>query len=160
MTMKTKEQVPTGIDPRLTRHDELRCSLEDRRRELAAALSKRMRGVRTDRGMNARGGGLDDGEVSEVDIQEDIELALIQMRAETLGRLDESIARLEAGVYGRCAACGEEIARARLRALPFAVRCRECEAQDEADRRRALTDQGRGNDFFVGGGGLRDPARR
>ena len=158
--MKTKGNVPTGIDPRLTRHDELKCLLEDRRRELAATLYKQMRGVRTDGGMNARGAGLDAGEVSEVDIQEDIELALIQMRAETLGRLDESLARLEAGVYGQCASCGEEIARSRLRALPFAVRCRECEEQDEAERRRALTDQGRGNDFFVGGGGLRDPARR
>ena len=123
----------------LSRRDELKRLLEDRRRELVATVHERMRVVRAEHGINAPGGGLDDGEVSEVDIQEDIELALIQMRAETLGRIDESLARLEAGVYGHCSSCDEEIARSRLRALPLAVRCRVCEEQEESERRRTRT---------------------
>jgi RNA polymerase-binding transcription factor DksA len=93
----------------LSRRDELKRLLEDRRRELVATVHERMRVVRAEHGTNAHGSGLDDGEVSEVDIQEDLELALIQMRAETLGRIEESLARLEAGVYGHCSSCDEEI---------------------------------------------------
>jgi RNA polymerase-binding transcription factor DksA len=35
---------------------------------------------------------------------------------------------LKQGAYGRCADCGERIAAARLRVLPFAERCRECQS--------------------------------
>lgn len=34
--------------------------------------------------------------------------------------------RIEAGTYGQCAACGEEIAAERLDVLPHAPRCRKC----------------------------------
>ena len=141
MTMNTKKHLPLDIEPSLSRRDELKRLLEDRRRELVATVHERMRVVRAEHRTNAPGSGLDDGEVSEVDIQEDIELALIQMRAETLGRIDESLARLEAGVYGHCSSCDEEIARSRLRALPFAVRCRVCEEQEESERQRTRTNQ-------------------
>ena len=53
----------------------------------------------------------DAGESSEADIQEDIEFALIQMKAETLNKINEALARLEEGVYGNCFECGEEIRR-------------------------------------------------
>jgi DnaK suppressor protein len=139
--MKAKAGVSAQIDSRRARGLELKRSLEARRRELAVNHHERMRVVRAEHGTHALGGGLDDGDISEIDIQEDIELRLIQMKAEILKRIDESIARLNAGVYGYCSSCGEEIAMARLRALPFAVRCRECEEQDETERRRARTDQ-------------------
>ena len=83
-------------------------------------------------------------------------MALIQMRAETLGRIDEALARLEAGDYGHCHSCGEEIAGSRLRALPFAVRCRDCEALDEAERHRARAAQRRGSAPFMDPTGSRD----
>ena len=120
---------------------ELRRSLEARRRELLANVHERMRVMRDEHETNPVKGGMDDGEVSEVDIQEDIELGLIQMKAETLSLIDESIARLDAGVYGYCSSCGGEIAMSRLRALPFAVRCLECEAQDEMNRLRTRKDR-------------------
>jgi DnaK suppressor protein len=153
-----KGHTPTDIEPRLTRRAELRRSLEERRSELVAKLHERMRTMRAEHEIREIQGGLEDGEVSEVDIQEDIDLALIQMRAETLSRIDESIARLEAGVYGQCSSCGEEIATSRLRALPFAVRCRECEEHQETERRRARIDRGRAQPFFMDRNGLRDSA--
>ena len=74
---------------------------------------------------------LETGDGSESDIQEDIEFALIQMKAETLTKIDEALTRLDEGAYGYCYECGEEIAERRLRALPFAVRCKDCEAARE-----------------------------
>ena len=85
---------------------------------------------------------LDAVESSEADIQEDIELALIQMKAETLNKINEALTRLEEGAYGNCFECGEEIAHPRLRALPFAVRCRDCEeARENAQKRERMASQ-------------------
>ena len=75
---------------------------------------------------------VDAAEISEVDIQDDIGFALIQLKTETLKKIDTALRRIEEGDYGDCFECGGEIAEARLRALPFAVRCRDCEAVSEA----------------------------
>jgi len=137
-----------------SRHDELKRLLEERRDELVATLHERIRGVRAEHGSLLLGRSRDDGEASEVDIQEDIELALIQMRFETLGRIDQSIARLDEGAYGRCSSCSEEISTSRLRAVPFAVRCRDCEEQVEIERRRV--ELGRVRPSFPDRNGRRD----
>jgi len=108
--------------------------LEERRRELLSAVQGKIRDVRAEGG-NDRD-VLDQGESSEVDIQEDIEFALIQMKSETLNKINDALARLEQGDYGNCYDCGEEIAEKRLRALPFAVRCKDCEEAREAVEQR------------------------
>jgi DnaK suppressor protein len=63
---------------------------------------------------------------------------------EMLKQIDAALRRLEEGSYGDCFECGAEIAQARLRALPFAVRCRECEQSREADERERFSGQRRG----------------
>jgi DnaK suppressor protein len=146
--MKMKPRHPHA-EPHLSRRDELKQSLEQRRKELVAVLHERMQVVRAEHEIRALSGRLDDGEASEVDIQEDIELALLQMKSETLRHIDESLARLEAGVYGQCSSCGSAIATSRLLALPFAVRCRPCEEQNETHRQRTRTDQVRGRPFLT-----------
>jgi DnaK suppressor protein len=62
------------------------------------------------------------------------------MKAETLSKVNDALGRLEQGNYGNCFDCGEEIAEKRLRALPFAVRCKDCEQAREnaAQRERQL----------------------
>jgi DnaK suppressor protein len=75
-------------------------------------------------------------ESSESDIQDDIEFALIQMKSETLNKINDALTRLEQGDYGNCFECGEEIAEKRLRALPFAVRCKDCEEAREVAEQR------------------------
>ena len=92
--------------------------------------------VRAERASTNTVGVLDEGEVADVDLQEDIELSLIQIKQETIERIDAALVQLEAGHYGRCVECGDEISEARLRALPFAVRCVECEETREAAARR------------------------
>ena len=113
---------------------ELRTVLESRRAELAQEVQGSIRGVRSD-GTGDRD-GLDAAESSEADSQDDLGFALIQLKAETLKNIDIALRRIEQGDYGDCFECGNEIAEARLRALPFAVRCRDCEALREASDRR------------------------
>jgi DnaK suppressor protein len=113
------------------RHLELERILGQRRCEILNEVHERMRDVRTERPTANVHGVLDAVEGSEADIQEDIELAVIQMKAETLRRINEALARLKEGSYGHCLECGSEISERRLRALPFAVRCKECEEARE-----------------------------
>jgi DnaK suppressor protein len=114
------------------RYEELKRMLVDRRREILSEVQSRIKDVRSDNASSAVNIGVVDAEEASVnDIQEDIELALIQMKAETLNRINEALERLEEGTYGRCNDCGEEVSQARLRALPFAIRCKDCEEARE-----------------------------
>ncbi len=134
--MATTTKVAKGAAKK-SRYNELRQMLEDRRRELMTEVQGRMRDVRADG--NKERDVLDQGESSEVDIQEDIEFALIQMKSETLNKINEALRRLEEGTYGNCFECGDEIAEARLRALPFALRCKDCEeARETAEQRERM----------------------
>ena len=102
--------------------------LDERRREIHAEVQGKMRDVRAEGTWGGKQNEvLDAVESSEADIQEDIEFALIQMKSETLNKINDALVRLEQGDYGNCFECGEEIAEKRLRALPFAVRCKDCE---------------------------------
>ena len=58
------------------------------------------------------------------------------MKAETASKINEALVRLEEGRYGLCFECGDEIAQPRLRALPFAVRCKDCEEAVEMAQQR------------------------
>jgi DnaK suppressor protein len=144
MTKAAKRKTAVAA-PEKSRYEELKRMLEERQRELTTEVQGRIRGVRAD-GAEKPHDVMDQGETSEVDIQEDIELALIQMKAETLNKINEALARLETGRYGFCFECGEEISEARLRALPFAVRCKDCEeARENAANRERMLSQRRGS---------------
>jgi DnaK suppressor protein len=121
----------TSTNKRSERYDELKQMLEDRRREILSEVQSRIKDVRSEGAGGLTAGVVDAEETSVADIQEDIELALIQMKAETLTRINEALGRLEENTYGRCNECGEEISPQRLRALPFAIRCKDCEEARE-----------------------------
>lgn len=141
---KAAKRTTAVATPEKSRYEELKRMLEERKRELTDEVQGRIRGVRTDAADKPHD-VMDQGETSEVDIQEDIELALIQMKAETLNKINEALSRLEAGRYGFCYECCDEISEARLRALPFAVRCKDCEeARENAANRERMMSQRRG----------------
>jgi DnaK suppressor protein len=125
------------------RYHELKAMLEDRRRQLVHDVQARIRDARTDSTLERD--VFDQGENSELNIQDEIGFALIQMKAETLDKIDAALGRLSEGTYGDCFECSEEIARARLRALPFAVRCRDCQEAHETVAQRQQTTDRRGS---------------
>src|ERR1051326_1946035 len=92
-------------------YTELKQMLQARRREIQAEVQGKMRGVREE---GTWGGKLnevlDAVESAEADIQEDLEFALVQMKSETLNKINDALLRLEQGTYGNCFECGEEIA--------------------------------------------------
>lgn len=121
---------------RQDRYQELRRMLEERRLEIIGELQHKMRDVRNEHAAASLQNVRDEAETSEAEIQDDIEFALLQMKAETLEKVGTALAHLDEGRYGYCYECGEEIPERRLRALPFAVRCRNCEEARELARQR------------------------
>jgi len=122
--------------------------LEERRTVLSAQVRQQVRDVRTDKDID-RGRG-DRDEAMEFDQQGDVDLTIIQMRVSALDQVERALRRLGDGHYGECQECGDDIAEARLRALPFAVRCLHCEAAREGaaleERRRVAASQARQRD--------------
>jgi DnaK suppressor protein len=120
------------------RHRDLETMLRDREREMQDTLRRRARPALA----AGRGDGLDEPELIEADVQAHIEVALIQIKGETLARVRQALARLDQGEYGYCTECDGEISAQRLRALPFAVRCTACEELHErgaAQERRSAS---------------------
>jgi DnaK suppressor protein len=134
--MKANKKVGTEAKPR-SRYNDLKQMLEERRRELQAEVQGKIRDARNEGTWGGKQNEVFDAvESSEADIQDDIEFALISMKSETLNKVNDALIRLEQGDYGNCFECGEEIAEKRLRALPFAVRCKDCEeARETAEKR-------------------------
>jgi ribosome-binding protein aMBF1 (putative translation factor) len=48
-----------------------------------------------------------------------------------LAKVEEALARIEEGTYGRCELCGREIDAERLEAVPWTTLCRECKEKKE-----------------------------
>ena len=145
MSRRTKETATNS-----TRYAELKHILEERRREILNEVQEKMRDVRAVGASGEGAGVLDAAESSEADIQDDIELALIQMKTETLHKIEEALSRLDEKTYGNCFECGDEISERRLRALPFAVRCKDCEeARENAELRERHQSQRRSAGFLI-----------
>jgi DnaK suppressor protein len=68
----------------------------------------------------------------------DVGAALLEATARTVRSIKQALHRLEDGGYGRCVDCGTVIAAQRLRALPFAERCRDCQQRCDSEPRSSL----------------------
>ena len=111
--------------------------LEQRRSTIMAALQSNMRLTR-DRELADRVEAAKDPYGSASTAHDD-ELAAINMDrlARDLKLIDRALAEIDAGRYGTCAECEEPIAPKRLKALPFASRCVECQTLSERVARAA-----------------------
>jgi RNA polymerase-binding transcription factor len=122
--MTTRSAVLKGRD------QELRAMLHERRRE----IQEKLRSLRET--LPAAASEVKDAEEQSVaDFVQDVDFALMEMKSATLAKIDDALHRLEHGRYGECEECGGPINAARLKALPFAALCRDC--QEETERREA-----------------------
>jgi len=79
---------------------------------------------------NSRQGDLADQASGNNEVH--IQLKLKQTDAKILQAIEEALWRMEKGTYGVCRDCGEEIAQARLEAIPWTrvcISCKEKQAQ-------------------------------
>ena len=110
----------------------LRRRLLEQRRQLLTREYGELEALRVD-GAAAPDSVLDQVDTSSLEIQNELDGALLHIRSEAIRQIDEALARLGRGPFGVCTSCGHVISAARLRALPFAERCLTCATRDEAD---------------------------
>lgn len=60
--------------------------------------------------------------------------SLIERSEERIRLIDEALARVDDGSYGICEECGDEIPLERLRILPFAAMCVDCQSKRKESR--------------------------
>ena len=49
-----------------------------------------------------------------------------EVTLEEVTQIKQALARIDSGKYGICVSCGEDIAEARLQAIPYATKCVAC----------------------------------
>ncbi len=72
----------------------------------------------------------------------DLHVSFIEMSERRLAAICSAFERLEHGRYGICEACGDRISFERLRAMPTALHCVDCQAELEtatAHKRDAIS---------------------
>ena len=77
-----------------------------------------------------RAGEDEDGSDSFMRLQN---LGQVGEQNKTLQKIDEALHRIEDGTYGICEVCGQLIRKPRLRHLPFAHTCMECQSAMESN---------------------------
>ncbi len=122
--MKDSNQTPTRV--------EMITELLNRARDQEAALMFRLDEMRTTETDINRG---DEMDVARGFADADTVARLSAHRRMIIAAIDAAFERLKAGGYGICAECGVEISISRLKALPFAIHCVDCQHEREARRR-------------------------
>jgi len=112
-----------------SRDTELKAMLEERRRLLHDQVRRSVRGFRDAGHVTSRGPITD---LSDDPVDDDIDFALAELQLATMRQIQTAVERIESSQYGTCERCHRKMSAPRLRALPFATCCREC--QETTDR--------------------------
>ena len=115
----------------------MKALLLQKRAELVAKLREEREGRIEATARREKIEGMPFGDRPALSPDDEMGFAVADRRAGMLAQIDLALKKMDEGSYGRCEACEEEIAPARLRAHHFAVRCTRCQEIWERDQSRA-----------------------
>ncbi|HEX9191350.1 MAG TPA: TraR/DksA family transcriptional regulator [Candidatus Deferrimicrobiaceae bacterium] len=101
------------------------------REELVQEIGRRSKAT-TEAGAQDIGDILDS--VSEERTRE-LDMILTDREKRKLHQIDDALDRIEDATYGQCDECGVKIPKARLKVLPFAKYCVECQEKNEREEK-------------------------
>ncbi len=101
------------------------------REDLVHEIARRSKAT-TEPGAQDIGDVLDS--VSEERTRE-LDMILTDREKRKLLQIDDALDRIDDGTYGQCEECGVKIPRARLKVLPFAKFCVECQEKNEREEK-------------------------
>jgi DnaK suppressor protein len=113
------------------RKEALRKILMDRRQEVMKEIDALLGNRMSDEYQRRVDSAPDVGDQALLDTERVRDISLLEMRNKMRQQIDEALAKLEEGTYGRCADCKVEISEKRLRTVPFARRCVACQEREE-----------------------------
>lgn len=70
-------------------------------------------------------------DIGSDNFEQEFTLGLIENEEELIRAIDEALERIDEGTYGKCDTCGKAIPRERLKTVPHASLCVECQRQEE-----------------------------
>lgn len=73
----------------------------------------------------------DEGDIATAELKKTTALTLVKMKVDELDAINDALARMARDEFGRCEDCGKWIQMKRLKAVPQASRCLECQARWE-----------------------------
>jgi len=73
----------------------------------------------------------DDGDLADVAFRDALQAAKLTRHQSQLRDIDEALRKIEEGTYGICDECEGDIPLGRLNAMPFALRCVDCQEKHE-----------------------------
>lgn len=65
--------------------------------------------------------------------ERDLMIELIQSGEESVRNIDTALEKIEEGTFGVCESCGKKINKERLKAVPYAKLCIDCQREEETD---------------------------
>ena len=119
--------------------DELKRLVESRCVALAAEIQADASRVRNDSAGALADGHMDSGDAAVADQIADLDNAELARDLHELRELEAARARLDAGSFGQCVDCHEEIGYRRLRVQPAATRCFDCQRIHESTHAHSTT---------------------
>lgn len=122
---------PTKTASSSLRTEALRKMLLERRQEVMKEINGLIGHRMSDEIQRRVDSAPDVGDQALLDTERVRDISIMELRNKMRQQIDEALAKLEEGTYGRCADCGAEITEKRLRAVPFARRCVTCQAKQE-----------------------------
>ena len=63
--------------------------------------------------------------------EEDTSLDILSSEEKLLVKIQKALIRISKGIYGKCVKCGKNIGVKRLKAIPYAELCRNCQEKEE-----------------------------
>lgn len=136
--MKPSERLLADLQPRKLPNND-----NERQMELRQLLDRlRIQEIQRARVLRDRDSSTPGDEGDYAASEDDIDLSswLADIAASRRAEVENALQRAECGDYGLCEDCGEEISAARLRAVPTAVLCVDCQQARETGARRIRSD--------------------
>ena len=106
--------------------DQFRAQLVAKQAEIEQAMEKTIEGM-TDQNTNIP----DPNDRATIESDRGFELRIRDREKKLLKKIKEALVRIDDGVYGICANCGEEIGVKRLEARPVTNLCIDCKTLQE-----------------------------
>ena len=117
------------MNPRQRAH--FRNMLEDMKRDLSQDIERTVHTMQDEATIFA-----DPNDRASQESDMSLELRNRDRERKLIKKIDETIARIDAGEYGYCDSCGIEIGLKRLEARPTATLCIDCKTLDEMRERQ------------------------
>jgi len=109
-----------------------RQQLEQQREELRRKISDDVAHEEWESYQEIVGSTRDLGDDASADVTADLAIAGLNRYLRDFHDVQQALARIDAGTYGSCVECDDDIAAGRLDAWPSAKRCTRCQQHHEA----------------------------